>query len=148
MKFVVYRGSWMRGSNKSRLLKGDKQCCMGQVAVQCGVPLEELGKKAYLCSIDSIDLLMARRLVSPDGRDVLPVNQCYRVNDAIEATVNGVGTVHVEDNVRERILIELMAILGHELSFEDGFAPWLSMPNILVEDEEPVELVEEDLVPA
>lgn len=140
MNFVVYRGSWLRGTEKSRLLNRlQKQCCMGQVAVQCGVPLEELEKRAFLCCVDSTEELMRQGLLRADGRDQSLVNECYRVNDVIRATD---GEMYRED-LREAVLTNLMVSLGHNLRFQDGVAPWFEL-----EEEDSVELVEEELVPA
>jgi hypothetical protein len=127
MNFTIKRSKWLRGEdcwmrgeedeNVSVLLRPSdgKQCCMGQVASQCGVPDEELKLvptyDELLCDHDFNGQLLSPFVKEDEGftNEVDWLSQCYSTNDDPGMT----------DEDRERILTDRFAAHGHTLTFVD-----------------------------
>lgn len=112
MRFTITRSKWLRGrgNENSVLLREDgKQCCIGQVASQCGAPdsllLDEPDVEHIFCNDESAvpPALLA-------GDHVLDwFSEAYRINDE-----------RAEDDAeRESKLSALAAANGHEFVFVD-----------------------------
>lgn len=126
MNFKIYRGSWVRGCRKNTYgetqLLNDKNnmCCLGQVAFQCGVPLEELRSKLDPYEV-STQVLKEIGLVQ-EGTYKPYVNSelsgvCITYNDDRGLT----------DKSREAAIKDNFANAGHKVVFKNGKAPWFGV---------------------
>lgn len=130
MHFTIYRDNWRWGGvlNADQGITGlfneGRQCCVGQIASQCGVELKALKPnghlhalpKPYLAKLHEMGFL---RLTTDPIRPLIEVSKMqrmYQVND--DETIMASG-------YREHRLIELVKGLGHTMEFQDGKAPWL-----------------------
>lgn len=130
MKFTIYRGSWVRGGSKniskygeSALLNNhNRQCCLGQVCYQAGVPLEDLNDLGwpsktpakYHETLRSIGLMQKKEVFVGDN-DTKQINNCVDLNDS----------QILSDKVRETNIKNEFESLGHKVVFKNGVAPWL-----------------------
>jgi hypothetical protein len=152
MEFTIYRGSWRRGGDGAKtILESDgsdggfavsfvldelyggtqllndrnMMCCLGQIACEAGVPLEQLRDESepYTLAIEFSDQLNAAGLayIDDDSYDEYKrlcntelANDCMPINDDSE----------IDDAAREEKLIAAFAEEGHTLTFVDGVAPW------------------------
>lgn len=121
--FKVFRESWLRGEGSVTSLlyrpADQRMCCLGQIAFQAGVPLQELAHVGALVNVSMLDLPQElnpfvhehNRLENSDF-----TSDCMRANDTFEIK---------SDDAREARLKGLMATAGVEIEFVDGVSPWL-----------------------
>lgn len=130
MKFTIYRGSWVRGGSKNIFKFGEsallnnynRQCCLGQICSQVGIPSEDLKELGWPSStpvrfhdtLRSIGLMTPKEIFDGDN-DTGAVNMCVDYND----------TFSISDKVREGYIKEQLEPLGHKIVFKNGVAPWL-----------------------
>lgn len=98
-KFTIDRRTWIRGnSEESALLRNDGcQCCMGQIARQCGVSDSQLLELSYISSLpvmSEVAWLLKRLREECDWVDL-----AYEINDSGD----------LSDPARESQLIALAA---------------------------------------
>lgn len=124
MKFTIKRSKWLRGEgvSKSRLLrKGDgKQCCIGQICLQLGVPDKAITDITDVNNIliehsPKLEKVLTPLLLLSDKQEGYRhaagwVGSAYCINDAQDVP---------DDATREKHLAELAAANGHELVFVD-----------------------------
>ena len=116
MKFIIDRSKWLRGegADPSRLLRVDdgKMCCLGQVAVQCGIHPEDLEDKPAPSDLNRTELFRLPEWLLSSGKsfDSNDCTEAMRINDQRAIT----------DEERERRLIALFAKHNTELQFTDN----------------------------
>lgn len=127
MNFKVYRGSWVRGSKRhiygdTTLLNYEKNmCCLGQVAHELGIPLDDLEEQTDPRDVPDGKMIEAGFVV----RAVMPLYAFQ--NSAFSGfciTHNDNSTI--TDKQREALLIEEFKKNGHTLKFVAGKAPWFN----------------------
>lgn len=145
-KIKIYRDSWYRGKggNQSRLLleHDNVQCCLGQLASQCGIASEQLRNIPYVRDLVlNLDISTVPVQLQPlveiqkhaTGKYVLNSvigRKIASVNDsAIPATVAFMYDVYhcdlTSEAQREQELTKLFKkYLDVEVEFVDGVAPW------------------------
>ena len=110
MKFYVQRHNWLRGDSMQSMLlnKHGKRCCLGFVEGQLGVRNEFLLGVLHPRSTRKINILAQRvSLDNPGIADTQLAVDAMQIND----------TSRYDDETREKELIKLFEIHGHELTF-------------------------------
>lgn len=127
---IIYRPWWLRGtgSMESRMLKGrepgesPKMCCLGQLAVSCGVDtggIEEIGSPMTMRSVD------ARML--PEPLQPLDLDRPRRDNTTLTwKIVQANDNKDLPDEERERELNELFSEAGIAVTFTDMLPTYLA----------------------
>lgn len=118
LTFTVYRDKWIRGYvDSSRLLRSSdgKMCCMGFLAVSCGIEKDALRDMAvfedlYRSSMDKLpDATRPREVGFGSFQDVYDVRKIYQLNDS----------VMLSEDRREQLLTASLKALDIEVLFKD-----------------------------
>lgn len=111
MTYTITRSTWLRGegANLSKLLRptDGKQCCLGQVALQCGnTPKQILDIRTLFRAITEKSATFPEWLTINDHS---AAQIAYDIND----------DQHTSDSEKEDALTRLFAANGQELMFID-----------------------------
>lgn len=83
MKFVVDTKTWLQGEGhyRSKLLRASdgKMCCLGFLALACGIPAENIKNKSSLAEIKYWQNLSVKLFVNNNLEEIEEVNDDERI---------------------------------------------------------------------
>jgi hypothetical protein len=121
MKYIIDRTKWLRGegSGASKLLRPSdgKMCCLGMVALQCGLDMRQIMDRGEPKSCSLVDPKSEALWPSWMGIDKVAVGDGYDDNHPVAAAMICNDSRQIEDHDREAQLSAIFAQHGDELTF-------------------------------
>lgn len=126
MKFVINRKKWLRGMGLDQSLLHDpyshKECCIGQVCRQLGVPLKCIRDVTQICAIDTFKKKKLFSNLSEKLKPILTKKKSILKDMLIEEEFINKAYIINDDEIicdkeRERKLKQLFRNNGHILTF-------------------------------